>query len=835
MRKHRHIILDRRFHTSMVAKAQSSNPCEAEIGRQGQALRASCISSSLKEPNVESSEDTNISSSSQWGSSLKRQNTDITIPDTAEEMGKLLQRLPRWDPGSFARDPRCPKVPPHNGTVSTKLTRRCSTQSNPPNQQISDHEIHSRLWGGNYFIDGPKLMDTRAVPSWNERPLEEQKKMVKELREQDNFLNFPHWTKLKYKGRGKYRMPADMLPENVPQALIDRMGSTADLLGMCRGLPFEGLHGIHIDELLYIKYESEIDQMLQKPMEEIIGDTRVTRGFPVPYSQRLKALEAFLEPMTYATLEHQPYGPIQAHRIAHNYYLKGKDCDQKVPEEGDMVYAFPERLKDQASFPIPKSFTSKKLLGSVHGSCLRHPRIIDSDLEALPKHPTVLPKPRPIATEPAAMGRQPAVSTIRRVLAAGRPALERRTSDKGPKAKKTKASALGKRRVASAVQLTHFKEEKKPCNSCVVARTQDKGPIAQVPDLEARDVAAVDDANPGNETPDDKASENDPAWIDAEESVTSPLLSSLEDLDSPPLWLLATSKKEHEAQMRSLRPISDVPRRSSVKSSKQLLAILSKSPALTASLTSQSLKSTSLIPVLTPGAPNTAAVPIPQPDTPGTRICGGASIGKPSHTLPIAISQPRTPIVSRSPSVSMRNKTLSGHPKGCVRWSQSNLVHTSEQSGFQRNSVYNYSKPSSSQCIHAPPAARRSAASPISIPRASAMRIPRQATPSIDIPGASSSRIAQPETKIRGGVTPTANAFAIDRERFSRNGHNGNLPVFPSVPTEDFCAVFDDDEVVDNDEVVVEDDSSDEWEELDLPEPPSPIFIPTLQHSLYAA
>lgn len=43
------------------------------------------------------------------------------------------------------------------------------------------------------------------------------------------------------------------------------------------------------------------------------------------------------------------------------------------------------------------------------------------------------------------------------------------------------------------------------------------------------------------------------------------------------------------------------------------------------------------------------------------------------------------------------------------------------------------------------------------------------------------------------------------------------------------------DDVAVEDTVAVEDDGEEEWEELDLPESPSPTFMPTLQHSLYAA
>lgn len=570
MNKHKHIVLDHRFHISMITKAQSNNPREAEIGRQGQAIRASCISSSLKESNVVSSADINISLSCHAGSSLKRQNTDITVPDTIEEMENIPQGLPKWDPGSFGREPHRRMASTHKDTPDAKSMGRCLPLSDPTEPQLSDHEIHSRLWGGNYFIDGPKLVETRGVPSWNERPLEEQKKLLKELTEPDFFLDYPHWTKPECKGQGKYRMSADILPENVRQALIDRMGSTADLLGMSRDLPFEGHDGIRIEDLLYTKYENVINQKLQGPTEEIIGGTRVMRGFPVDHDRRLKAVQALLEPMTYATLEHQPYCAILAHRIAHNYYLKGKDCDQKVPEDGDMAYAFPEYLKDQANFPIPEGFALDKLPGSVPFSCRRHPGIIDSDLEALPRHPTVLPKPRPNAIVPAATGKQPAVGTSRRVPVAGRPSLERRTSDRGSRTKKTKASALGKKRVASTVQLAHFQVEERTSNAQVVSRSQEKGTVVQVLNVAARDVDALDSEASENET-----LENDAAWIDAEGSIASPLSNS-EDLDSPPLWLLATSLKANEAPSRSLRPKSDIPRRPSVKSPKQLLAILSK-------------------------------------------------------------------------------------------------------------------------------------------------------------------------------------------------------------------------------------------------------------------
>jgi len=822
------MVLDHRFQISMAVKAQSSNPREAEIGRQGQALRASCITSSFRGSNIASSADTNVSSLCLFGSSLKRHSTDITIPDTKEEMEKILQLLPRWDPGSFDRDPRSKTTRTYDNTLGAKAMRRYLPQPDPIKRELSNHEMQSRLWGGNFWIDGPKSVE--AIPSWNERPLEEQKKLLRELREPNLFFHYPHWTKLEYKGLGKYRMSVDITPDDAVRGLIDRMGPTADLLGMSRGLPFEGHDGIEIEELLYIKYEDEIKQKFRRPTEEMVGDTKVIRGFPVPLDRRGKAVETFLLPLTYANFEFQPYDTISAHFIVHNYHLKGKDCDQKAPNENDLdlVDAFPEHLKNQANHPIPKGFTLNGQPSHASISCQRHPGIIHSDLELLPKHPTITPRHYPSTQALAAAGRLPAVGTTRRGPAAGRPGLERRTSDGGPRTKKTKASALGKRRVTSAVQLSQYKEEGKLSNSQAVAPPQEYGTVAQVPNVVIPNMEAL-----AIEVPQNEAIENEAAWMDAPGSVI-PSPSNQENLDSPPPWLLATSSKGNEARSRGLRPKSAMPRRPSAKSSKQLLAILSKSPALTVDSTQLSLKSTSLVPVLTPAAPEIAAIPINRPTTPRNSVSRCASVSKPSHTLPIAISQPFTPEMSRSPSVSKRNNTLSDRSKRRVRW-QSKLVHTSEEGGCQRHSIYNYSNSSSPQYIRAEPAAKRQAVSTTRIPRTSGICTARPArtdrqfvTPIANSFALNRERLSRNGHSRKSPVTQMANSLALNRERLSRNSYGRQLPAFPNVPTEDLCVV------VDDDETAVEDDGE-EWEELDLPESPSPTFMPTLQHRLSVA
>lgn len=76
------------------------------------------------------------------------------------------------------------------------------------------------------------------------------------------------------------------------------MGSTADLLGIVRDVPLEGFDGIGIENLLWYKYEREIKRQFEKPSEEMVGDTKVVRGFPVSSTQMWKGVETFLQPMT---------------------------------------------------------------------------------------------------------------------------------------------------------------------------------------------------------------------------------------------------------------------------------------------------------------------------------------------------------------------------------------------------------------------------------------------------------------------------------------------------------------------------------------------------------
>ena len=727
MNRHRQRILDLRFQALMIAKAKSDDPHEAAIGRQGQALRASCILSKPKRASLKSNSSSEASSLQQDLSPLTRRDTGLTEPDVEEEIQKVLQKVPKWEPGSFGRNPHSKDAPTYNNILGASSIRRGFPKPKPTDHELSDHEANMRLFGGSYWFNAP---DPDRIPqSFNQLPLEEQKRRIRELGEPNLFLHFPGWDKPKCRGVGRYRMSVDLTPDEVVHGLVDRMGPIADCLGLAGSLQLDGFDGIQIDSLLCVKYEKEMRKKLQGPTEEIVNGTKVVRGFPVPFSQKLKGAETFLKPLTYAAFEFQPYDKISDHRLVHNHFWTGKDCDQKIPDEMNLVDTFPKPPQNQADLPKPIGFNNKSQPSYVQIPN-RHPGVIGSDLEALEKYPVIVPKIVPKAAAQAATGKQPAVGTTRRVQAPGRPALERRTSDRGPKMKKAKASALGKKRAASAVQLTQHPVEK---GSSVVQAI----PVVnkQATAVPAGDNPIVEDAN-------------------------------FEDIDSPPSFLLATSVKENQALLRTLRPSLPILR--------EVPTNVARTQPLPASTSNQTL----VAEIEYSASPR---MPQPLPLTPPQ-----------SKTAPVPISQPATPptLASRSTSVEKRNGTLSDRSKRRVRW-ESNLVHTNEQGGFKPHSVYNYSKSSSPHYAHIKSAS------------------PRPKALEDDVHSASKIGTAPKERKdglLRAGM---ANSLVRLRVRLSRNGDSGEMPDFPKVPTHEASTVVDGD----GDEEAREEEDENEWEE----------------------
>ena len=737
MNKHRQRILDFRFQALMVAKAKSDDPHEAAIGRQGQALRASCILSKPKRASLMSNSSSEASSLQRDLSPLARRDTELTEPDVGEEIQKVLEGVPKWAPGSFGRNPDSKDAPTYNNILGTSSIRRGFPKPKPTECELSNHEANMRLFGGTYWFNAP---DPDRIPqSFNELPLEEQKRRIRELREPNLFLHFPKWDKPKCRGVGRYRMSVDLSPDEVVHGLVDRMGPIADCLGLAGSLQLDGFDGIQLDSLLCVKYEKEMRKKLQGPTEEIVNGTKVVRGFPVPFSQKLKGAETFLKPLTYAAFEFQPYDKISDHRLVHEHFWTGKDCDQKIPDEMNLVNTFPKPLQNQADLPKPIGFNNISQPSYVQIPN-RHPGVIGSDLEALEKYPVIIPKVVPKTAAPAATGKQPAVGTTRRVQAPGRPNLERRTSDRGPKIKKAKASALGKKRATSAVHLTQYPVEKDSSEAQAIPITNKQA--AAVP---ATDNPTAEDAN-------------------------------FEDVDSPPSFLLATSVKDNQALLRTLRPsppiLKGVP--TEVVATQPLPTSPSKQPLVAEIEHSASPQ-----------------MPQPLPLTPPQ-----------SKTAPVPISQPATPpaMVSRSASVEKRDATLSDRSKRRVRW-ESNLVHTNEQGGFKPHSVYNYSKSPSPRYVHAESASSRPKAFKDSNTHVA-------------------SKIGTAPKKRKNGllIAGMANSLVRLRERLSRNGHGTEMPDFPDVPTHEASTLVN----RGGEEEVEEEEDENEWEEeFDLLDKPT--------------
>ena len=636
MHKHRQRIYDYRFLAAMVDKAHSANVREAEIGRQGQALRASCIASERArialEHHARHGSDTPYESSTlQVDSPLTRHESNLTDPEIREELRRVLSKVPDWEPGSFGRCLHSKAAPTYDNILERPI-RRELPKPRPTERELSDHERNMRVFGGTYWFYAPD--PNRERPCYSQLPLEEQRKLVKALKDPKlPVMHYPKWEKPTCRGIGRYRMAVTVPRDKVIEGLVERMGPASDILGIAGDLPVEGFEGVQFSNLLAAKYRREIHKKLQGPTEQMIGSTKVVRGFPVPIQWRIKGAKTFLKPMTYAAFDNQPYDKILDYRMAENHAWVGKDRDQRLPDDMNLDNTIPKSARDDFGIPQPVGFTNGSQPDYIELPP-RHPRILSSDLEVLPSNPTPIPKPRQNPSAPATTGIQ-LPRAIQRTQTTGRPVLERRTSDRGAKPKKSKAAVLGKKRAASAVQLTQYQQRKAALNAQAEAIKNDQRMTVEV-------------------------------------SKDSDSTENLADVDSPPAHSAVDSQKENQAVPAHLRSNTRTSRRvTNTKSARQ------------------SAKSSSS---------ETLADETDQPNTDSAPRRDSNTLVEPS-TAAIQISQPATPDISKSPSVEERNNTISDGCKRRVRW-ETNLVHTNEQGGCKPHSIYNYSKVTKPAYVH---------------------------------------------------------------------------------------------------------------------------------------
>lgn len=666
MRQHNQRILDLRYQKAMVAKTRSSDPQEAAIGRQGLALRSSCIRS--KQNSIKSkqsslnSKDSSVASSLSsdeeppGGATLSRCNTDLTEVEIDKQMEHVFQAVAPWKPGSFGQREDAKRASNYAAVIAAKSEPRHYQKVDPTRiAEPSTHMINMRGNGSCFWFQQPNP-PVKVKMSYNELPLlEQQQRVAAHVYGQQIVMTYPDWNKPKCKGVGRYRMSIDLPQDQTIRNLVHQMGNIADCLGIVGDLPIAEFEGINISSLLCVKYEKEMRKKLQGPTEQFINGTHVVRGFLTPWSKRLKGAETFLKPLTYAAFEFQSYDRISEHRLVHNHYFNGKECEQaemlKKDRRGEAKeITSPRGTQIESDTPVAVGF---KLSPQPEQIQLpdRHPGIENSDLEALACNPMPVGNPKP-TTAPVAVGNQAVAPTNGQLQPQKRPALRRKSSEAKAKPKKSKATTLGNKRTTSIVEPVEQQEEAGPSNTETAAAAANDQAVA------------ADTLN---------------ALIDG--------AASPEYMDSPPSYLLATSSMEKAAIKRTLRPESP-----------RLVCLAENSPPQQAWNIATPHSRTTTLP-LTPAnsaSPNATSLPrsIPNSSSSHTLVNSATQANIPKSPaqavyLSLPTSQQNT-ACNPSCSASVENR-LSDPPKRCVRW-ETNLIHTNEQSGFKPHSIYNYSK-----------------------------------------------------------------------------------------------------------------------------------------------
>ncbi|KAL8827241.1 MAG: hypothetical protein Q9191_003311 [Dirinaria sp. TL-2023a] len=522
MSKHTQRVLDHRYQVAMAKKVKSQDPVEAAIGRQGQAIRRSCIEST--KASLISSISTADSSRDHDNSPLSRATsnlTDITVPDTEELIDKLFGGVPKWQPGSFGRDPGSRRNLTYDNILGEGPKPSPPSRPKPSEREEGNHDRYMRLYGSYMRFEGNDKEDR----SYNQLSLNEQKQRIKDVQKAKNIqvvLHFPEW-KTEYRGYGRYRTTAGLSTEVTNQKLISAMGPTADVLGVHEDVELEGYGGITLFDLLRLNFKKEIQRKLRSPREEVVDGIKVVRGFPIPEERKIRVANVYLNPLTFAAFgDLQDWEQASDWRLIHHHCWAGDDYHEKRAEELDLVETYPQpRLNDDPNL-IPKPVGFTKFSGP-EVACLpdRHPAIKHSDLEALkplidasPIKPRQQPRARPIAiTKDSSLGPH-----LRNEVPA-RPPMQRRISDRSQKAKKANKK-LGKKRVASAIELPQPPKPEKSAHSTVTTHSG-----------EAAKAGAVKNATTST-------NEEKPAEYE----------------DSPPAELLVTPPTELSYESKQLQP-----------------------------------------------------------------------------------------------------------------------------------------------------------------------------------------------------------------------------------------------------------------------------------------
>ena len=266
--------------------------------------------------------------------------------------------------------------------------------SRVPRQKRDKSPIEKReeTWGKSYWFE-PGQERGLAAGIYQDAPPAIQRELIRKALAPNVILKFAGWTPFRMKGRGRYRMAADLDDAVTTKRLVECMGEAADIVGgLGPGVMIEGYSDMDFHTLLCIKYSTAMQRRFNPPYEDNTNGTSLTRGFPQEFWPKMKAAEAFLAPTTFAVYDFMlPNAHITDHRLVFNHVWAGKNAAEGSPANYTLENTFPapgsnDPKHDWGNLPFN---VRAKFENPAHPSHImrpaRHSRVRGSDLEALQK------------------------------------------------------------------------------------------------------------------------------------------------------------------------------------------------------------------------------------------------------------------------------------------------------------------------------------------------------------------------------------------------------------------------------------------------------------------
>ena len=501
MRMHKQRLLDTQFVRRMRIQAKSRDPAKAEEARQGLALREASIAAqsgaSLRDNSVSASDASLTTLLERFiaGSPPHcdrrahvkrviargkaellngaqspvdhRQDHDHQEYDQ-QQHDEQKQRLSSLTKCNHATHTECLLARtghqlnhPQNPGRTSPDQPRVFVPSRIPRQKRdkSVSEKQEEMWGKSYwFEDGQER--GLAAGIYQDAPPVIQKTLIRKALTPNLILKFPGWTPFRMKGRGRYRMAADLEDAVTTKRLVECMGEAADIIGgLGPGVMIEGYSDMDFHTSLCVKYSKAMQGRFKPPQEESKNGTSLARGFPQDFMPKMKAAEAFLAPTTFAVHDFMlPNGHISDDRLVFNHLWAGKNAADENPANYTLENTYPvpdsdDNVKhDWGNLPFN---LRAKFENPTHPTHIkrppRHSRVRGSDLEALEKRDE---PPLPDEHVLRAVAQKTAKAQPRRIAnAEPRPTIAKKVAEKYKRDRKAAALLGNRRRVATETQV----------------------------------------------------------------------------------------------------------------------------------------------------------------------------------------------------------------------------------------------------------------------------------------------------------------------------------------------------------------------------------------------